>query len=182
MAHLLEILAARDVLYGLEDIPPIYHNAGHYFSSIDAIRRGGVKWKSIAMRYSGPVDRNSPSWMRTTYVVHLRDTLEVAAMMAANPDFDGAFDMVPYEETITLPSGARVRRVCNLMSGQWASHKAVSHDLVPKYLCADSIHAIRTRLPKTRRRMDLCSCPSCSGLTRRLSRWPPGIKTSIPCI
>ncbi len=123
--HLLEIMAARDVLYGADDIPSIFHNAEHYFDTLDAIRHGDVKWKSVAVRYSGPVDANSPSWMQKTYVVHYRDSLEVAAMMAANPDFDGSFEMVPYEETITLPSGQRMRRISNLMSGEWANRQAV---------------------------------------------------------
>ncbi len=125
VAHLLNILAARDVLYGAENVPSIFHNAEHFFETMDAIKQGQTKWKSVALRYAGAVDADSPSWMREKYVIHFRDTLEAVKNIAASTDFDGSFETAPYMETTTLPSGDTTRRISNLMSGQWANRKAV---------------------------------------------------------
>lgn len=123
--HLLDILRARDVLHGLEDIPPIFGDANHYLSSLDAIQYGGCSWNSVAFHYSGPVDANSPSWKRKPHVIHLRNALEAVESMVASSDFKDAFDTRPYEEYIYTPSGEKTRRFCNLMSGQWVTQKAV---------------------------------------------------------
>ncbi|PIL28280.1 hypothetical protein GSI_09568 [Ganoderma sinense ZZ0214-1] len=122
--HLLDILRARNVLHGLEDIPPIFGDANHYLSSLDAIQYGGCSWKSVAFRYSGPVDADSPSWKRKPHVIHLRNALEAVESMVASSDFKDAFDTRPYEEYICTPSGEKTRRFCNLMSGQWVTQKA----------------------------------------------------------
>ncbi|TFK91072.1 hypothetical protein K466DRAFT_542342 [Polyporus arcularius HHB13444] len=144
VAHLLEILAARDVLHGGENIPSIFHNAQHFFEALDAIRQGQTKWRSVALRYAGPINADSPSWMRQPYVIHFRNALEAVKNIAASPDFDGSFETAPYIETTTLPSGQATHRICNLMSGQWASRKAISElpdtlgaTLVPIVLGAD---------------------------------------------
>ena len=123
--HLLDILRAHDVLRGPEDIPPIFNDSKHYLASLDAIQYGGCNWLSVAFQYTGPTDANSPSWKRKPYVVHYRNALESLEMMVTSPDFNGAFDTHPYEEYICAPTGEKTRRFCNLMSGQWASQKAV---------------------------------------------------------
>ncbi|KAI1783349.1 hypothetical protein LXA43DRAFT_903775 [Ganoderma leucocontextum] len=126
--HLLDILRARDVLHGYEDIPPIFNDSKHYFESLDAVQYGGCTWQSIAFRYTGPTDETSPSWKRKQYVVHHLNALESLEMMVASPEFKDAFDTRPYEQYICTPTGEQTRRFCNLMSGQWATQKAIAKD------------------------------------------------------
>ncbi|TFK79473.1 hypothetical protein K466DRAFT_505488 [Polyporus arcularius HHB13444] len=126
VAHLLEILKARDVLYGVDGIPSIFHNSDQFYATLDAITLGQAKWKSVALRYTGVVDENSPAWMKKSYVVHFRDTLEAVKTTLASSDFDGHFHTAPFVETVTLPSGEKTRRISDFMSAQWASRQAIS--------------------------------------------------------
>ncbi|KAI0362819.1 hypothetical protein OH77DRAFT_1442803 [Trametes cingulata] len=125
--HLLRILAARDALHGHIDTPPIFEDARDLYSKIDAIPYGDLAWASFAIRFAGPVDADSPAWKRATYVVHTRNLMAVSEAMAASADFDGKWDYVPYEEYVPGADGL-TRRVCNLMSGQWAYLKALAED------------------------------------------------------
>ncbi|KAI0682814.1 hypothetical protein C8T65DRAFT_713697 [Cerioporus squamosus] len=136
IAHLLNILKARDVLYGVEGIPPIFHDAAHFYASLDAIKQGQANWKSVALRYTGPVDANSPAWMHKTYVVHFCDALEAVESIAASTDFNGHFHTAPFTETITLPSGEKTRHISDFMSGQWATRQVDEIAKLPNTLGA----------------------------------------------
>lgn len=125
ISHLLEIIAAHNALHGHDDIPPFFDNASDFLNTVDSSPYGDLPWYSFAVQYAGPVDENSPAWKQTKYVVHARNTLHAAEAMAASSDFDGKFDTVPYEEFIETAEGPS-RRLCNLMSAQWAYEKAVS--------------------------------------------------------
>ncbi|RPD67720.1 hypothetical protein L226DRAFT_474492 [Lentinus tigrinus ALCF2SS1-7] len=140
--NILRILAAKYVIDGLPEYDPIYKDYKALLDAIDAIEFGEVTWRTFAVRYRGPVGPNSPAWKRETFMVHARNTLRVAELLAACPDFDGRFDYVPYEEYTAVDC----RRVSNLMSGQWAWKQAdkISEDpatlgamLVPIILGAD---------------------------------------------
>ncbi|KAH9846008.1 hypothetical protein C2E23DRAFT_872599 [Lenzites betulinus] len=140
--QLLQITAAKHVVDGLPDYRPIYGSHSEVEDIIDSIEYGESTWRTFAVRYSGPICANSPSWKREVYYVHARDTLRVAELLAASPDFRNKFDIAPYEEF----TGADCRRVSDLMSGQWAYRKAneISEDagmhgsmLVPIVLGAD---------------------------------------------
>ena len=122
--HLLRILRARDVLHGCENVPPIFHDADHMVRSIDAIPYGEANWRSIAFKYTGPVDEHSPAWKRAKYPLHFRNSLEAVERMVESADFADKFDYVPYQEYVSGAQG-KSRRFCDLMSGQWAYNKAV---------------------------------------------------------
>ncbi|KAI9069864.1 hypothetical protein FKP32DRAFT_1558895 [Trametes sanguinea] len=139
---LLKILAAKHVVDGMPDYSTIYASYEDIEAAIDAIPYGDLKWRTFAIRYSDPIDADSPSWKRTVYYLHARNTLQVAESLSASPDFDGKFDVAPYEEYI----GENCRQVSDLMSGQWANAKAdlISEDenmhgamLMPIVLGAD---------------------------------------------
>ncbi|KAI1781964.1 hypothetical protein LXA43DRAFT_907186 [Ganoderma leucocontextum] len=121
--HLLRILRARDVLHGCEHVPPIFHDADHMVRSIDAIPYGEANWESVAFQYTGPVDDHSPAWKREKYPFHFHNSLQAIERILESPDFHNNFDYVPYQEYIDGPEG-KIRRFCNLMSGQWAHKKA----------------------------------------------------------
>ena len=123
---LLRIWAAKNAQLGLHDIPPIFDNVQHLHSSIDGIPFGDQQWTQFGLRYQGHVDARSPSWKHKTWIFHCRNALVAAENIIANPEFKDQFDVAPYEETITLPTGGKTRRFSNLMSGQWACKKAVS--------------------------------------------------------
>ncbi|KAI0349050.1 hypothetical protein OH77DRAFT_1499678 [Trametes cingulata] len=121
--HLLRILAARDALHGHADTSPIFEDTRDLYGTIDAITYGDLPWTSFAIRYTGPVDADSPAWKRQTYVIHTRNPMAVSEAMAASADFNGNWDYVLFEEYVPGADG-ETRRVCNLMSGQWAHLKA----------------------------------------------------------
>ncbi|TBU36868.1 hypothetical protein BD309DRAFT_995400 [Dichomitus squalens] len=121
---LLRILAAREAQLGLDNIRPIFDNVAHQMATIDAIPHGDQDWTSFALRYAGPVQANSSGWKHKTYVFHRRDALKAVENIVASPDFKNSFDVAPYEEFLTLPTGEKTRRFSNLMSGQWAYKKA----------------------------------------------------------
>ena len=73
------------------------------------------------MHYTGPVDDDSPSWKRAAFEVHCRNVRTVAHNIIGTEEYDGKFDITPYQEY--LPNGS----VCysNLMSGEHAYTQAV---------------------------------------------------------
>ncbi|TBU40371.1 hypothetical protein BD309DRAFT_993112 [Dichomitus squalens] len=138
--QLLHILAAKNVVDGHANHPAIFENADELLETIDAIPFGDTVWRAYKVRYTGAMGPDSPSWMRKTYVIYLRNSLVVAEQLAASEDFDGKFDTRPVAEYNA--DGDRV--YCNFMSGQWAHNEAISEDpnthgamLVPIILGAD---------------------------------------------
>lgn len=119
----MKTLAAEKALEtGDPEARAIFDDADDLYSHIDALPYGDQSWSTFSLRYNGPVDANSPSWKRHSYVVHTRNTLRVAESMAGSTDFLHTWDYVPFEEY----TGENCRRYCNLMSAEWAFKKAVS--------------------------------------------------------
>lgn len=97
------------------------------YATIDALKVGDTAWQSCTLSHCGERDDNSPSWMFEDQEVWFRDPHEVAKNMLANPDFNGHFDCIPYQEY--GPGGTasdRDRRWRDFMSGDWAWDQAVS--------------------------------------------------------
>ncbi|KAH9918786.1 uncharacterized protein B0H18DRAFT_957786 [Fomitopsis serialis] len=115
---LLRSLAAYNVTQGGSDPP--FEDAAELYETIDAIPYGDAPWTTFTVQYSGPVDEESPSWKRTEYVVHCRNSRQVAHNMIGNEDFTGQFDTTPYQEYITPGKVS----FSNTMSGQWAYRQA----------------------------------------------------------
>ena len=120
--QLLRIRAAKNVVDGQAEQPATFENAQELYDTIDDIPYGEATWRTFKVRYMGPIDSGSPSWMQRTYTVYMRDTLVVAEQLVGGEDFGGKYDMRSFAEY--LLEGART--YCNLMSGQWAYNEAVS--------------------------------------------------------
>ncbi|KAI0365599.1 hypothetical protein BV20DRAFT_1038871 [Pilatotrama ljubarskyi] len=118
--QLLRITAAKHVVDGMPDYQPIYTQYEDINKTIDVIPYGPSTWKAYSVRYHSNVNAQSASWKRVVYFVYTRNTLCVAEALAGSPDFKDKFDVVPFEEYM----GPGCRRVCNLMSGQWAYRQA----------------------------------------------------------
>ncbi|KAJ3491298.1 hypothetical protein NLI96_g824 [Meripilus lineatus] len=114
----LRIWAAWCLQKGIDGT--MYNDVDDILSHIDEIPFGDAAWSSFDVRYTGPVDENSPSWKRQTYTIHTRNTYEVQETFLKNQDFAKAFDYVPYEAY--TPEGAR--KWSNLLSGRWAWKQA----------------------------------------------------------
>lgn len=120
----LRLWEAYNILKGNEGT--MYDSMKDVLSTIDDISLGDLPWSSFHVRYTGPIDEDSPSWKRHVYTVHTRDTLAVQANFLKNQDFAGAFDYRPFRAYTQGGS----RQWSNLMSGQWAWKQAVSPLLV----------------------------------------------------
>ncbi|KAI0735779.1 hypothetical protein C8Q76DRAFT_690321 [Earliella scabrosa] len=118
--RLLQILATKHHADGLPEYNSIYKNQKQILEAIDAIEHGEASWRTFAFRYPGPVTPTSPSWKREVFLVHTQDTLRVAEIIAACPDFEGKFDCVPTQEFTTR----NCRCVSNLMTAQWVWQQA----------------------------------------------------------
>ena len=118
---LLRIHAAKNILDGHGEDGSIFNDQEEMLKTIDASPYGESTWRAFKVRYTGPVTPNSPSWMRKTFIIYIRDTLEVVENLVASEDFKGKFDTTPYQEY--LNDNCRV--FSNLMSGQWAYKQAV---------------------------------------------------------
>ena len=119
--ELLRALTAYNVTQAGGDAP--FDDAQDLFDTIDAIPYGDAPWESFVVRYTGPTDENSPSWKRAEYAVHCRHARKVIHNMFGTEEFDGKFDITPYQEY--LPNGS----VCysNVMSGEHAYKQAVRY-------------------------------------------------------
>lgn len=113
---LMQILAA---LYGDREPPWGSHDA--LYTSIDAIPYGDCPWQSFAVRYSGVLPEDPPSWMLADYDVWYRSPLTILEQQLGNPDFNGDIDYAA--KVVTDRNGQR--EVCDLMSGQWAWNQSV---------------------------------------------------------
>ena len=78
---LLDIWGRRNISQGLDEDATIFSNAKDMFEVIDSIQHGDAPWKSIWLKYNGPVDNNSPTWQRVPYEFILRDTRTVVKNM-----------------------------------------------------------------------------------------------------
>ncbi|KAH9839788.1 uncharacterized protein C8Q71DRAFT_795095 [Rhodofomes roseus] len=115
---LLRTQAAYNATQGGGDPP--FEDSDELFATVDAIPYGNAPWESFTLQYTGPVDDDSPSWKRGTFVVHCRNPRTVAHNISRNEEFDGKFDTTPYQE-YCAPGAPRFS---NVMSGLWAYKQA----------------------------------------------------------
>ena len=171
---LLRSLAAYNVTQNGADAP--FDSADDLLSTIDAIPYGDAPWESFSVRYTGAVDADSPSWKRAEFTVHCRNARTVAHNIIGTEEFNGKFDITPYQEY--LPDGS----VCysNLMSGEHAYTQAVRPFLLLPSLCLVLILNRPSSL-KTLKHMGPCSRKSCSAPIRQQSLLGQETLSSIRC-
>lgn len=99
--RLCRILAADAIDKGGKEEDAIFSKMQDMAATIDDIAEGEAPWREFKVKYTGPLEANSPPWMRTEYAVHCCDTLTVVENMARSEDFKDAFDYVPYQEFTT---------------------------------------------------------------------------------
>ncbi|KAH9911914.1 uncharacterized protein BXZ73DRAFT_107744 [Epithele typhae] len=143
LEEILRLWHAKCILEGCPEAAPPFDSVDDLLDTIDQAPYGDTGWRVFRVRYTGPIEPNSPSWMRKTYLFYAHNTLAVAEQLAQCPEFNGKFDYRPYTEY----TQDGTRRFCDLMSGQWAWKKAttIAHNvpgslgsmLVPIVLGAD---------------------------------------------
>ncbi|KJA15337.1 hypothetical protein HYPSUDRAFT_149256 [Hypholoma sublateritium FD-334 SS-4] len=131
--HFVELQSsARNINKGLDlwlaakleagnDSPLPWSSPREMYDTIDSIQEGDAPFSTIELKYSGPVDDNSPKWMTQTYELCVRDSRKLLQNQLATTDFADHFNYKPYREF-----DHQCDRVwCNLMSGDWAWSEAV---------------------------------------------------------
>lgn len=78
--------------------PAIFDDHNHFLEFIDAIPYGEATWHTFAVRYAGPVDADSPSWKRQTFIIHHRDPKTVFSNMISSSEFATRWDYKAYQE------------------------------------------------------------------------------------
>lgn len=96
-------------------------NADKMYSTINQIKQGGVGWSTVEFSYDGPKPSTPPKWMQATCQLNCCDTLALVLLQLEDKEFDGCFNYTSYTEYNA--NGDHV--LSNLMSGEWASNKAV---------------------------------------------------------
>lgn len=100
-----------------------YANHKGLYETIDATSVGGVPWESFKLRYHGelPSEGDTPGWMEDEHEVWFRDLRQLLRNLLGNPDFDGEFDYMPFQEY----DNKNQHRYEDFMSGNWAWRQAV---------------------------------------------------------
>ncbi|VDC06117.1 unnamed protein product [Peniophora sp. CBMAI 1063] len=100
--------------------PPPFADHKDVLAHIDAIQHGDAPYICYTVKYTGPTDNNSPSWMLEPCKFYTRDARLVAHNMMASSDLDGKFNYRPYVE---LKNDGQ-RTWSNIMSADWAHKQA----------------------------------------------------------
>jgi len=114
-----ELLAIMASMY---DKDPPFRSHKDMYDMIDATRHGDSPWQSFSVTYSGAMPDEPPSWMTAEYDVWYCDPKIVLEHQLANPDFKGEID---YAAKVVVDEDGH-RKVCDLMSGQWAFEQSIS--------------------------------------------------------
>jgi hypothetical protein len=108
---LLNMWAATLAPHG--DDPP-FRNHTDLYNTINSTSLGDVPWESVTATYGGAIsDGERSAWMDTEFEVWFHDPKQLVENMIANPDFNGEFDCLPFQEYDTNNN----HRFCNFMSG-----------------------------------------------------------------
>jgi hypothetical protein len=139
-------------MYGEQE--PLFQSHREMYWMIDSISLGNAPWQSFAVKYTGPLPENPPTWMTAEYDIWHCDPLTVLESQIGNPDFAGCIDYAP--KVVTDEAGEQ--EVSDLMSGQWAWDQCVC---ISFFYFHSSIHPMaRKLLHKTRKPTVPCSHPS----------------------
>ncbi|TBU39994.1 hypothetical protein BD309DRAFT_993389 [Dichomitus squalens] len=119
--QLLRILSAKRVIQtnGQDSSNGFFASTDTMYDTIDDIDFGNFEWKSIKVRYTGPMDPDA-HWMGEEYEFHYRDIEQAMVDLARNAEFEGSWDYTPFEEYPTENN----RCFSNLMSARFAWKQA----------------------------------------------------------
>lgn len=95
--NLLRILREKNEVDGNNN-PAIFDDHDHFLEFVDAIPYDEATWHTFAIHYTGPVDANSPSWKRRTFIIHARDPKTVFSNMISSSEFATRWDFKAYKE------------------------------------------------------------------------------------
>lgn len=117
---LLDLWLAMLLKYG-ENGP--YEDHMDLYCTIDSTPLGNVAWESFSIKYNGTKPQDDiPDWMMAKYDVWFQDPCTIIQNLISNPDFDGRFDYMPFQEYDRIGN----HHLCDFMSGNWAWRQAVS--------------------------------------------------------
>ncbi|RXW15125.1 hypothetical protein EST38_g10733 [Candolleomyces aberdarensis] len=68
-----------------------WRTADELYATIDAIQVGGAPFKTVHLRYNGPMDENPPSWQTDNFEFCLRDARLALQQQLQNPEFATQF-------------------------------------------------------------------------------------------
>ncbi|KZP06801.1 hypothetical protein FIBSPDRAFT_763842, partial [Athelia psychrophila] len=90
------------------------------YKTIDSTPVGDVPWQSFNLKYNGSRSNlegvEDPAWMDDTHEVWYRDPRALIQNLLSNPDFNGEFDYIPFQEYDDEGN----HRYQDFMSGNWA--------------------------------------------------------------
>ncbi|KAG6835316.1 hypothetical protein H0H93_002760 [Arthromyces matolae] len=119
-----EILEALDLWlasvtpYG-GDIP--WTTAQEMYTTIDAIEHGLSTWKTVKIRYQGPIpEHNPPQWMTQTYELCTQNARSLLHHQMSKTEFKDSFNPAPYMQF--NKNGERI--FSNLFSGDWVQKQS----------------------------------------------------------
>ncbi|TBU53492.1 hypothetical protein BD310DRAFT_774757, partial [Dichomitus squalens] len=123
--QLLQILSAKRVIQtnGQDSSNGFFSSTDTMYHTIDDIDFGNIEWKTIKVRYTGPMDPEA-HWMHDEYEFHYRDIEQALVNMAGSAEFENSWDYVPFEE---YPAQNN-RQFSNLMSAHFAWKQAIAQD------------------------------------------------------
>ncbi|KAH9980440.1 hypothetical protein BJV74DRAFT_879340 [Russula compacta] len=75
-----------------------WKNAQDLYETLDSVKAGDVNWTTFKFCYSGPKPHTPPRWMEETYDLNAQDVLVTLEQQLGTTEFDGQFEMTPYEE------------------------------------------------------------------------------------
>ena len=135
---ILRILSAKRTLQtnGQETSNGFFQNAEEMGETVDEIPFGDLPWfvyrfRVCTLEGAEEDDRQDAPWKYETYEVYARDPVTVLECMAANPEYDGKWDYVPYAE---YPS-AGIRTFSDVFSGRFVWRQAVRSDSYGSHVC-----------------------------------------------
>ena len=112
------------ILQAGDDKPIPWSSAQEMYNAIDLIQEGDAPFKTICIKYSGPICPNPPRWMTETYELCTRDSSVVLHNQLSTTDFKGKFEPKPYRQF----NHANDRVWSNLMSSDWPWNEAVRYE------------------------------------------------------
>ena len=93
--NLLKVIAVMNAMTGVNG-PFTTHK--DLYSTIDATNLGVTPWSHFNLYYQGEKSANPPLWRTEDFTMWFLNPLTMIHNLLSNPDFDGSFDYLPFQE------------------------------------------------------------------------------------